>query len=177
MFFFWSVTSFDFSLQKLHPRWNARAVFPVKKKSNELTTDKTCFTTQYAATRHNTQNARHVNIDTIESMIWLLPDCRLFWKYWRNDISPLKSGLQREVSGSRFPRTAWNQLSKPIRLPDVSWLPIWSLNDPSGSLRLTSLCWNDIYSYIPILINYYIHYKVWNEVTYQFPNINRATVW
>ena len=25
-------------------------------------------------------------------------------------------------------------------------------------------------------MDYYIHYKVWNEITYAFPNLNRATV-
>ena len=40
----WSVNSFDLSLEKLHSRGSARAIFPAKNRTNKHTNE-TCFTT------------------------------------------------------------------------------------------------------------------------------------
>ena len=48
------------------------------------------------------------------------------------------------------------------------------------SLSIHSTCWGPFYSHgltlIPVWISNYIHYKVWDEITYPFLNLNGATV-
>ena len=45
---------------------------------------------------------------------------------------------------------------------------------------LQILCWSPFYehgsSWIPAWVSNYIHYKVYNEITYPFPNFNSATI-